>query len=70
MRHGNRMSTTPDLVARVDALEQAVQSLLGAVKILETIQENGSRTPAKRKSATAAKALLKKREVKKPGAAR
>ena len=70
MRHGNRMSTTPDLVARVDALEQAVQSLLGAVKILEAIQENGSRTPAKRKSATAARALLKKREVKKTGAAR
>jgi hypothetical protein len=65
------MSTTPDLVARVDALEKAVQSLLGAVKILETIQENGSRKPAKRKSAagrnaaSAKKAASKKRGAKK-----
>lgn len=63
------MSTTPDLVARVEALEKAVQSLLGAVKILETIQENGSRKSPTKKSAKSAKALRKKRVAKTAGAA-
>ena len=33
------MSDTPNLVARVEALEKAVQSLLGAVSLLEELFE-------------------------------
>jgi len=52
-----------NLAARVEALEKAVQSLLGAVKIMETIQENGLKKSGKKagKSAAKKRAPVKKR---------
>ena len=49
------MSDLSKLTARVEALEKAVQSLLGAVKIMETIQEGGLKAPAKKAGKSAAK---------------
>ncbi|WP_138223235.1 hypothetical protein [Nibricoccus aquaticus] len=49
------MSDLSKLTARVEALEKAVQSLLGAVKIMETIQEGGLAGPAKKTGKSAAK---------------
>jgi hypothetical protein len=62
------MSTTPELAARVEALEKAVQSLLGAVKILETIHERGLAGASQKKAgkpATKKRAPVKKRAGKK-----
>jgi hypothetical protein len=60
------MSTLSKLTARVEALEKAVQSLLGAVKIMETIHEGGMKAPGKKAGKSAAKkhAPVKKRVEK------
>jgi|GEM_PF-3947585 hypothetical protein len=54
------MDNTPDLklAERVAALEVAVQSLLEAVKMLETLHEKSLRTSAPKKNA-----ILPKRRV-------
>lgn len=75
--HSNGMSDTPNLVARVEALEKAVQSLLGAVNLLEKLFEKsgvvagdgngrGGSTGAKKASGAAKKkrAPVKKRARK------
>jgi hypothetical protein len=60
------MSNTSNLAARVEALEKAVQSLLSAVKILETIHEDGLKVPSKKagKSSEKKHAPVKKRAAK------
>ncbi len=67
------MSDTSGLVARVEALEKAVQSLLGAVNLLEALFEksgivdNGAGSGAKQAGVTPKKkrAPVKKRVSKK-----
>jgi hypothetical protein len=63
------MSDTPNLVARVEALEKAVQSLLGAVNLLEELFEKsgvvGSSSASTGAKAASGAAKKKRAPVKK-----